>query len=52
MAFVQKKWDKANMKSASVSHKAEFVEEFREALKTLGLKQSDIIRKAMQEIIN
>ena len=42
---------KKNMKSVSASYKTEFVEEFRSALKTLGLKQSDVIREMMQEII-
>ncbi|EOS60891.1 hypothetical protein [Dubosiella newyorkensis] len=48
----QKKWDKENMKSINVSYKTEFVESFREALKVLGLKQSDVIRKAMQAVID
>ena len=47
----QNDWNKKNMKSVSASYKTEFVEEFRSALKTLGLKQSDVIREMMQEII-
>ncbi|WP_289264663.1 hypothetical protein [Dubosiella newyorkensis] len=48
----QKKWDKENMKSINVSYKTEFVESFREALKVLGLKQSDVFRKAMRAVID
>lgn len=44
-------WSKENMLAVSARYKKEFVEEFREALKTLGFKQSDVIRNMMQEII-
>ena len=46
-----KNWTKENMKQVKVSYKAEFVEQFRESCKKLGVSQSDVFRKAMQEII-
>lgn len=46
-----KRWCKENMKQVKASYKAEFVEEFKEACKKLGIKQSDVIRKAMQDTI-
>ena len=46
-----KQWDKANMKLVSAKYKKEFVEEFREACKKLDIKQSDVIRQAMIEVI-
>lgn len=49
---LQKDWQKENMKQVKASFKTEFVEEFKEALEKLDLKQSDVIRKAMQEIID
>lgn len=55
MAFDEKeykdKWNKENMKQVKASYKAEFVEEFKEACRTLGIKQSDAIRTAMTETI-
>lgn len=47
-----KEWSKKNMKQVKVSYKSEFVDEFKEACSKLGLKQSDVFRKAMQDIIN
>lgn len=44
-------WAKQNMKGLSVSYKREFVDEFKAALKTLGLKQSEVFRKAMENVI-
>lgn len=44
-------WTKENMKQVKVSYKAEFVEQFRESCKKLGISQSDVFRKAMQETI-
>ena len=53
--FDQKKyiaeWKKENMKYVNCAFKAEFVEEFREACRKLGLKQSDVVRTAMEETI-
>ena len=45
-------WQKENMKQVKASYKAEFVEEFKEACKKLNIKQSDVIRKAMQKTID
>ena len=44
-------WKKENMKYVSGAYKNEFVDKFKVACKKLDLKQSDIIRKAMQEVI-
>lgn len=45
-------WGKENLALVGSRYKKEFVEEFRAALKTLDLKQSDVIRKMMQETID
>lgn len=45
-------WSKENMLAVSVRYNKQFVEDFREALKVLNLKQSDVIRVAMQDIID
>ncbi|MFR5526305.1 MAG: hypothetical protein ACLTJG_15545 [[Clostridium] innocuum] len=45
-------WQKKNMLSVSSRYSREFVEQFREALKVTGQSQSDVIRKAMQEVID
>lgn len=45
-------WRKENMLRVSAAYKKEFVLEFREACDKLGIKQSEVIRDAMQEIIN
>lgn len=47
-----KQWDKENMKLAGARFKKEFVDEFKEACNKLGLKQSDVFREAMQEVID
>ena len=47
----KQKWKKENMKQVKASYKTEFVDEFKEACKKLGIKQSDVIRKAMQDTI-
>lgn len=44
-------WSKENMLTVNQKFKKEFVIQFREACKKLGLKQSEVIRTAMQEII-
>lgn len=44
-------WAKQNMKGISVSYKREFVDEFKVALRTLGLKQSEVFRKTMEDVI-
>lgn len=45
-------WGKENMAGISVRYKKEFVQQFKSACSTLGLKQSDVFRKAMQDVIN
>lgn len=47
-----KKWDKENMGVVKASFKKDFVTEFKDACKILGIKQSDAIREMMQTIIN
>lgn len=44
-------WQKQNMKQFSVSYKTDFVFAFKEACKKLGVSQSEVIRKAMEETI-
>ena len=44
-------WQKQNMKRLSVGYKTEFVNEFKDACKKLGVSQSEVIRKAMEETI-
>ena len=44
-------WSKENMKSISCRYKSDFVDEFKEACKILGLKQSDVIREAAAKTI-
>lgn len=50
-AKYMREWQKENMKQVKASYKTEFVDEFKEACKKLGIKQSDVIRKAMQDTI-
>lgn len=47
----QNQWIKENTKPISGRYKAEFVDEFKAACKKLGITQSDVIRKAMEETI-
>ena len=47
----QGKWQKENMLQVKASYKREFVEEFKEACRQLNIKQSDVIREAMQSTI-
>ena len=44
-------WQKQNMKQISASYKTDFVLEFKEACKKLGVSQSEVFRKAMEETI-
>ena len=46
-----REWDKKNMKLAGSRYKAEFVDAFKKACNDLGIKQSDVFRKAMQSTI-
>lgn len=47
----RQEWNKQNMKMVAASYKKEFVDEFKDACKSLGIKQSEVIRKAMEETI-
>lgn len=48
----QKKYAKNNIKKLSCSYQAEFVDSFREACTKLGIRQAEVIRKTMQEVID
>lgn len=56
MAFDEEKykqqWQKENMATVIAKYNKEFVNEFKEACKKLDVKQSAVIRKAMQETID
>ena len=45
-------WKKENMGSVSVRYKKSFVDQFKQACTELGITQSEVFRKAMQETIN
>ena len=45
-------WKKENMKSVHACFKNDFVDAFKASCKKLGIKQSEVFRKAMQETIN
>lgn len=45
------KWTKENMLYVRVKYKKDFVLEFKAACKKLGITQSEVIRKAMEETI-
>ena len=47
----QKKYAKDNIKNISCSFKKEFVDEFNEACKTLGVKKAALIRELMEQTI-
>lgn len=44
-------WKKENMSLVGASYKSSFVQEFKEACKTLGVSQSSLIRNMMEETI-
>lgn len=44
-------WKKKNMGVVRGTYKKDFVDQFKEACKTLGIKQSDVIREAMEQTI-
>lgn len=44
-------WKKKNMKMVGAQFNNEFVLEFKAACKKLGLVQSQVFRKAMEEVI-
>ena len=45
------KWRAENMMRVSATYKNEFVLAFREACHKLGVSQAEVIRNAMQEVI-
>lgn len=45
-------WKKKNMKAINVRYSSKFVDDFKEACNKLGLVQSDVFRKAMQDVID
>ena len=47
----QAEWDKKNMLFVRGKYKKDFVFEFKAACKKLGITQSEVIRKAMEETI-
>lgn len=47
----KREWRKENMKTVRGTYKNEFVNEFKEACKKLGITQSDVIREAMEMTI-
>lgn len=47
-----KEWKKENMKQVKATYKTEFVDQFKDACNKLGIKQSDVFRKAMQDVID
>ena len=47
----QEKYDKKNMAFVNAKYKKEFVQEFKEACKSLGITQSEVFREAMIETI-
>ena len=44
-------WKKENMKTVRASFKNDFVDQFKEACKNLGITQADAIREAMNNTI-
>lgn len=48
----QKKYAKKNIKKLSCSFNKEFVDQFRDACKSLDITQSDVIRQVMQKTID
>lgn len=45
-------WAKENMGRVTAQYKKDFVDHFKDSCKKLGLSQSEVFRKAMQEIID
>ena len=48
----QERYDKVNMAMVGAKYKKEFIKEFKQACKALGLTQSEVIRSAMQATID
>lgn len=47
----KREWRKENMKPVRASFKKDFVDQFKEACKILGISQADAIREAMNNTI-
>lgn len=47
----KREWRKENMKSVRASFKKDFVDQFKDACKILGISQADAIREAMNNTI-
>lgn len=47
----KREWRKENMKAVRASFKKDFVDQFKEACKILGISQADAIREAMNNTI-
>lgn len=47
----QNQWIKDNMSTVRGTYRNEFVIEFKDACKKLGISQSEVIRKAMEQTI-
>lgn len=47
----KKQWQKENMSTVIAKYNKGFVDDFKNACKKLGIKQSDVIRNAMNETI-
>ncbi len=45
-------WAKQNMGTVKASYKKDFVQEFKASCKELGITQSEVFRKAMQNVID
>lgn len=48
----QERYDRANMAMVGAKYKKDFIAEFKVACATLGITQSEVIRKAMIETID
>lgn len=46
-----KQWDKENMSRITGKYKKEFVDLFKQSCNKLGITQSEVFKKAMQETI-
>lgn len=47
----KREWRKENMKTVRATFKNEFVDQFKEACKILGITQADAFREAMENTI-
>lgn len=45
-------WKKENMKVVKATFKKDFVDQFKEACKIIGISQADVIREAMMNTID